>query len=90
MEDFPSFRDFPLFPSILILDINVSLSFWFKLFNVIIRSCIDLNFDETKLRITAQGEKIANDEIISAGPIHDTQFYEIFFKMLENEIENQY
>ena len=48
------------------------------------------NFDETKLRITAQGEKIANDEIINAGPIHDTQFYDNFFNMLENELENQY
>ena len=46
----------------------------------------DYSVNETKLRITTQGEKIRNDEIISAGPIHDAQFYTNFYNRLEQEI----
>ncbi len=46
----------------------------------------EYGIDETKLRISAQGEQIKNGEIINAGPIHDAQFYSKFYQFLQNEL----
>jgi len=42
--------------------------------------------DETKLRISAVGQKIRGDEVIKSGPIHDIDFYQKFFKGLNQEL----
>lgn len=46
----------------------------------------EYGIDETKLRISAQGEQIKDGEITNAGPIHDAQFYNKFYQSLQNEL----
>ena len=46
----------------------------------------DYGINETKLRVSAIGEKIKGDDVIRTGPIHDTEFYNKFFSELNNEL----
>lgn len=46
----------------------------------------DYGINETKLRVSALGEKIKGDNVIRTGPIHDTEFYNRFFSELNKEL----
>jgi hypothetical protein len=46
----------------------------------------EYGIDETKLRISAQGEQMKDGEIINVGPIQDVQFYDKFYKYLKIEL----
>ena len=46
----------------------------------------DFGVDETKLRVSAVGQKLSGDKIINSGPIHDAQFYQNFFNKLNEEL----
>ena len=42
----------------------------------------DYGVDETKLRISAVGQKFQGDEVVKSGPIHDPGFYQTFFNQV--------
>lgn len=46
----------------------------------------ELGTDETKLRVSAIGQKIIGDEVYKSGPIHDKEFYNKFFNQLNIEL----
>ena len=48
----------------------------------------DYGVDETKLRISAVGQKFQGDEVVKSGPIHDPGFYQTFFNKLNMEMGN--